>query len=393
MGAVFALPFPVALFSITMALAAIFWIASGDLRAKLHRALASPVAWGVLALLAWLALATVYSTAPVDDVRAVSGKYAKLLYIPVLISIFHESAWRERALIAFVASLGLVLGISYAKFAGALPEHWLAPGNVVAKTRILHSVLMAILIYVLTSWYLRYPHRRWWCAIGILAALGNLLFLVDGRTGYAVLIALVAVLLFTQWRWRGLAIAAAACVALGTLAYVFAPVFQQRVDQSLQEFTDYRSHGAGATVADSTSVGLRLEHWANTWSLIQERPLLGSGTGSWRQEYRARVADPDAVLLLDAHNEYLMIWAQAGMVGLFLYLVMLATQWRMSLRLTDDDRMLAQGVVAMVLVVGLFNASLLYSHEGKVYVVMAGVAFAGLLKRSRGHTVSGEVSA
>jgi hypothetical protein len=63
------------------------------------------------------------------------------------------------------------------------------------------------------------------------------------------------------------------------------------------------------------------------------------------------------------------------------YLLMLFRQWRATAALTTDWRVLAQGIVAMMAVAGLFNTSLLYTHEGKVYTVMAGVVFAGLPRR------------
>jgi O-antigen ligase len=116
-------------------------------------------------------------------------------------------------------------------------------------------------------------------------------------------------------------------------------------------------------------------------TLIARHPVFGGGTGSWKKEYAELVSGSETTLLSDAHNEYLMIATQLGLVGLVVYLLMLFRQWRATTALTPDWRALAQGIVAMMAVAGLFNTSLLYTHEGKVYTVMAGVVFAALPRR------------
>src|SRR3970282_2079924 len=101
-----------------------------------------------------------YSSAGFEDVRAVLGKYDKLLYIPVVISILDKTAWRTRAYASFVASMGFVLLLSYAKWFDFLPPHAFSDDYVIAKTHILHGVLMALLLYLLLNWALRNSRLR-----------------------------------------------------------------------------------------------------------------------------------------------------------------------------------------------------------------------------------------
>ena len=388
--AIFALPFPVSLHTIPAALALVCWFASGDLGAKLRRPIESPVGIGALVLLALLALGMAYSSADAGESWAVFRKYAKLLYIPVMISMFHEPLWRRRALAAFGASLGLVLVLSYGKLLGAVPADWIYPNYVIAKTHILHSLLMALLLYLLLSWALRYPRWRWWCVVGMVAVAYNLFFMIPGRVGYVLFPVLLMVLLFERWRWRGLAGALGVGTALLLLVIGVSPVVQERIATSTKEITLFeQAQARGGHVSDGNSLGLRLEHYYNTLRLIARHPVLGAGTGSWQREYRALVDDERAVVLSNTHNDYLMWAAQLGVVGLAIYVVFLFSQWRLSFRLDDESRVWAQGIVTMIVVAGAFNSSLLYSHEGKVYVALAGVLFAGL---RRGAKAAGELN-
>jgi O-antigen ligase len=379
---VFSLPFSTTLFAVASSLSVLAWLATGDWTGKLFRIWENPVARYAIVFFGLICLGGLYSSAGLEDIRAVLGKYNKLLYIPVVISILDKSVWRTRASVSFVASMVLVLLLSYAKLLGLLPTDAFAGEYSIAKTHILHGVLMAVLLYLLLSWALRYPRWRWPCVIGAVLTAYNLFFMISGRTGWVVFFVLMGVLCFQQWRWRGALIASLSVATLVGALYATSGVFKERVHQAVSEIQGfYTAVDRDASLGSQSNVGLRLEHYLRTLTLIARHPVFGGGTGSWKKEYAELVAGREATMLSDAHNEYLMIATQLGLVGLMAYLLMLFRQWRATAALTTDWRVLAQGIVAMIAVAGLFNTSLLYTHEGKVYTVMAGVVFAGLPRR------------
>ncbi len=393
---VFVLPFPVALFSVTMGLAVILWMVSGRCLEKLRCVLANPIVPWVLVMLGLLAAGALYSTGETEDIRAALSKYSKLFYIPILIAILHEPVWRGRALRGFFLSLVVVLVLSYGKLVGIVPGDWLATDFrfVIAKTKILHSMLMAILVYLSLDEFLKRNRWQWGYAVIAAAAAANLFFMVNGRIGYLLVIVLLLILFLQRGQWKAVVIGTAAIAVAIPLLYFTSATFRGRIEYSQLEWARYQEiREAGRHVQADNSIGIRLEHYANTAKLIRQHPLVGTGTGSWNREYRALVTSPEAVILLDTHSEYLMFWVQLGIFGLAFYLVILIVQWRASFRLDADARVLAQAVIAMIFVSGFFNSSLLYSHEGKVYVVMLGVAFAGLSGRARGAKTKEEAPA
>lgn len=378
-AAAFVLPFPVALFSISMGLAFILWVVSGKFLVKLRRALANPVVPWVLVMMGLLLLGALYSTGEAHDIRAAISKYSKLFYIPILVSVLYEPAWRTRALRAFFASLVAVLILSYGKLIGVVPVTLIETSLVIAKTKILHSILMSVLVYLSLVGLLKRDRWRWWYAVIGVAAAINLFFMVHGRIGYLLVIALLLVLSVQQGKWKVVVAGAMTIIVAIPLLYFSSSTFRSRIEHSQEEWVRYQAiRDAGQHVGLDNSIGIRLEHYVNTAELVRKHPLFGTGTGSWNKEYRTLVTSPDAAILLDAHNEYLMLWAQLGIFGFAVYLVVLYQQWRSASRLDGDARAVAQAMIVMMAISGLFNTSLLYSHEGKVYVVMIGVAFAGL---------------
>jgi hypothetical protein len=63
----------------------------------------------------------------------------------------------------------------------------------------------------------------------------------------------------------------------------------------------------------------RLTYWQVTASVIRERPILGVGLGQFREHYDA-LRPPDGPRVIHAHNSYLELWAEMGLVGLLFWL-------------------------------------------------------------------------
>lgn len=74
------------------------------------------------------------------------------------------------------------------------------------------------------------------------------------------------------------------------------------------------------------SLGERLIQWQITWQAILDAPLLGYGAGSYAtvfQAYREHI-ELRQVIFDQAHNEYLQLWLEQGLFGLFLFVMLMA---------------------------------------------------------------------
>jgi O-antigen ligase len=66
----------------------------------------------------------------------------------------------------------------------------------------------------------------------------------------------------------------------------------------------------------------RMAHWQAAWEMFKERPWLGVGIGNYEPVYPAYSLPGWKEPLGHAHNYYLNIAAEAGLIGLFAYLIL-----------------------------------------------------------------------
>ena len=378
----FSIPISVALDNVLLLALLLLWLAGGRYREKWRSVSANPVALAALALWAWLALSLAWSGALTPDSLRAFNKYSDLLYLALLVWPMRERETRRLALRAFSWGCALTLLASYALYLGLVPpSSWLHgdSGNPAAfKLHLTHNILMAAaaFLYAQLARHAQGPRLRLLYAALAAAAVFNVLFMVQGRTGYLVLAVLIVAFVAGEWRGRRLLAAAALAIALFSVAYATSPPLHQRIGQGLAELSAWR---AGQAVAADNSIGLRLEFYRNTINLVREHPLLGVGAGGFASAYAERVNGTGMVATRNPHNQYLLLAAQGGAVGLALFVYLLYAQWRFAPRLPGGlERNLARGLVLTMALACLLNSLLIDHTEGLYFAWLSALLFGGL---------------
>lgn len=83
-----------------------------------------------------------------------------------------------------------------------------------------------------------------------------------------------------------------------------------------------------ASIASIQGNHIRFAIWTDTLSLIQQHPLLGVGLGNLKVHFPSVQKESLSLYtqyLKDAHNDYLQIWAELGLVGLTLFACLIAS--------------------------------------------------------------------
>ncbi|MGB8434556.1 MAG: O-antigen ligase family protein, partial [Burkholderiales bacterium] len=198
--------------------------------------------------------------------------------------------------------------------------------------------------------------------------------MVQGRTGYVVLLVLALVVLGHCYGWRGVAAAVLGGAVLVAGAYTSASTFRSRVDQVGTEWAKWRS----GEPRESGGVFDRLIFYANTVPIIEAHPLLGVGTGGFAAAYRAEVAGTKQIVTQNPHNQYLLTAAEQGAAGLALLLGLFYSVWRDSRRRRlPRDRLVLQSLLAAMVVASLFNSMLVDHVETLFFAWGCGIALAG----------------
>jgi len=375
-----AIPVSVAADNLLLLVILICWACGGNYGDKWRTISDHPISRAAAALFIIIVAGMLWSI----DKASASGialKYLDLLFIPLFIYFFRDEKNRRLGLMLFCGTLILALLLSFLLKTGLVPQSDLFTGSaaspVVFKFRVTHNFFMAFAAFMF-AWLAMGAggnrlERCLWGILSIIAAI-NVLFMVEGATGYVVITALFALLALKKIDRRGLAILLSVLPAVFFLMLSTDNPLSRRVAQLEQELKTWQP-GVGQRHSSS---GLRLEFFGNTASIIAERPLLGVGTGGFAAAYAKQVAGTDMLPTVNPHNEYLMITAQTGLVGLVAMLALLIVSWRCATWLpTAMETGLARGLVIAMAIGCLFNSFLLDHAEGLFFAWMSGLLFAG----------------
>ncbi|MCS6996954.1 MAG: O-antigen ligase family protein [Casimicrobiaceae bacterium] len=370
----FAVPLSSAASNVISALLVLAWLAAGELRARWQRIRAHPLALASIGLWLLIVCAASWSPVPWGESWRHIEKYARLLLVAIVVSVVVDEQWRRRALMAWAAAMLLTLGLSYVHalwpFPGARATRELAVGDhYIFKHHITQNVMMSVFAVVALAEAVRRslsggltPGVMLWLLLAVLSV-ANILFFVQGRTGYLTLLVnllLVAVLLLRVRRW---ALAAPALLVAFGAAAMSSELVRERTRMALEEAR------AGGETAVETSVGRRAEFARLSWELIRERPFMGWGTGAYGEQF-CRVAKTSVwceVGRYNPHNQWLFLGVQLGALGLIglalWWVIACASVWR----LDPLDRLVGVALVATFAVHSLVDSPLYIATESVWY--------------------------
>ena len=351
---------------ILVGLLAAMVLIGGRFRERLRLAVAHPTVLFGIALLAMTVLGIAYGTAPLLERIDGFTRYYELLLMPVLITAFVDPRVRHYGLVSFAASLTLVLAISYGLAFGIVPIAWWPFGTadlaVPFTNRIDQGLLTAVGAFLFAAWSFHVHSLAWRVVLSALAvlAVGNVLFVNGGRTGYIALAALAVYggLIVSRGPRQALGMLALAAVA-AVVAYQVSPQIQNRVDETVSALLH---QPLVAPQHDSSTERLMLGRTA--LAAFLEHPIIGLGPGVFPVLYAEAVAGTGFRVQGSAHNEFLQAAVQSGVIGLGLLIAMIMAQWREAGRLGDGvERILLRATVIAFTVTCLFNSFLL-GHTG-----------------------------
>ena len=229
------------------------------------------------------------------------------------------------------------------------------------------GVLMAVALVM--SW-----SRGAW--LGATAAIGVIVVAVAARSGRAVVLGLV------------LSIIAAYLLLAGGITLLPASILQRFGD-----FMPYLGVGdvRGVEVTDANFAVLeRMAHWQSAVGMWTDHPWLGVGIGNYEVVYNRYALPLWATPLGHAHNYYLNIGAEAGIVGLIAYFALwgaaLLQSWMAAWRSRAWSWGVALGVLGVLVHLSVHNFfDNLFVHAMYLHVsVMLGmIAFQRCIRQDR----------
>jgi len=160
------------------------------------------------------------------------------------------------------------------------------------------------------------------------------LFLNAGRTGQVAFIASIFILAFLNIKNKFLALFGTLLLVslIFFISYQVSPNFKERVNagiSDIQKITQQNSY--------CNSWGLRLGAWINAKEIFMNNPLLGTGVTNEMSILKENIVNnhPDMLCVKDItsyHNYFVQTSVRLGVVGLFLYLMIYYSLFRLGIK-------------------------------------------------------------
>lgn len=379
----FFIPFSRSATSLLSVLICIFFVFSVSWVDFIYRIKSNPLFYPLLGTIFFLIFGYTYSSGTSDDLASHALSYTRLLLIFVLIGSLVDEAWRLKCLYAFCTGCMFLLLSSYVSIFYAAP--WdknpaigIGADHTVFVNHLWQNVLLsffACICFVLAK-QSNGKQKLIFIAAFVLTVF-SIFFLAKGRTGQLTLIASLFVLMIIFYKGVYLALSLIIIPTIFLLSYANSAIMKDAVNLAAQEAQTYISTGKH----NNSSVGLRLDNWRTNIKLIQERPLLGHGSGSYRVLTEKIYTDPSACSsnCQHPHNQFLYFWVENGVLCVLFFLWFIIIAFKAGLQSSrDSPRLFLAPLTVVFFVQSMFDSPLVVSMDRAFYVSMFGLFAAGL---------------
>ena len=372
----FALPLSTSAVSVLAILIFLLWLLEGRFAEKGVEIFSHPVAIAVLAFLILLCLGLLWTENLNAGIEALKDQW-KLALLPVFLT---AATYRHRSLYlyAFLGGMTLAMGITFLARFGLVHYADVSPTHLTPKTfHVIYNPLLAFAVYLAFHESIWGAARRKPAVRFILLPLAALMtvnmFMTEGRTGQAIFLVLMGLLLFQIFAKNRLKATAAAFLllpAICILGYLYSPIFQQRVDIARQEIEGFRKN-------PDTSVGMRLLFFQNSLEIIRHHPWLGVGTGDFQSAYAEvnRKRSPASIATDNPHNQYMLVGAMLGLTGILFFLLIFIIMFVQAKLLLDAYRRIRIALPVFFLVIMLAESYLTVYQTAFFFVVMTAALY------------------
>lgn len=360
---------------------ATFSVGFKEYKPYILKVLSQPVTISAFFFLLWIGLACLWSPAPEVEQLIAIKKYAKLLCLPLFIVAFANSVSREWALRAFLSAMVLCTILVFVQWIGRFNfGHYTAVGSLF-RNYIMLGHMTALASY-LTAWRaidalqqvvssrnLFTNSAAFWIYATLFVLFSvEILFLSEGRTGYVLYFGLLMLLMLQRFNLKQCLLGAALLIFFAVSAFYISQSFRVGVEALVDEVQQYQ-----AGIEDS-SIGDRFQFQVFSKKLFLEKPWIGHGTASLAYFFEVENPVPnwDQAKLREPHNQYWLVAAELGVVGLILFGLFLSYLAYAILSL-PTMKPLAFAVLASFLVGNMTDSLLYYSGTGYLFLMMMGL--------------------
>ena len=121
-------------------------------------------------------------------------------------------------------------------------------------------------------------------------------------------------------------------VLVPLILYQYVPAVTKRYNHMLYEMDLYLNHDITQYDYGNFTSVRRIFSWVNTWELIQNNWLFGVGIGDVVSDLEQVYLSKNLTCPANSHNQFLLYWVSAGLLGLIAFLVTISSYFRTLLK-------------------------------------------------------------
>ncbi len=374
-GCMFALS--VSLTSILSVIVLLAFVAGNKFRQAVEHIKTNSVFLLAAILFLVLTIGILYTSAPLKEAILVLKKYRDLIFILICASFIKTERHRELMINAF--SCGMLVIITVATV------DWLGWAAFFTEQKMIKDFLLRVASNSFMVFFAFLAlHKSQQSSIRNIKLLWLLAAVCGGfyvyvlaysRTAYLLGLLLVLLWAYQKLKIKGLLVGAAIGAVLVASLWQFSPVFHNRINEAVIHAKEY-FYAPPSQHFEPTQ--LRIGWYTHSFKIFTKKPIFGHGTGSMLTEYKRHFPNKPEFLTDNAHNSYLLLGVQVGVIGILLYIILLICQWRFARFLPGVSRSLAEGFVLVQGIGSLANSYLLSADTGLFYCYFTVLLYTGL---------------
>jgi O-antigen ligase len=308
-------------------------------------------------------------------------KQLKFLFIPIFM-LFVKREHVKYYILAFLASMSLSEIWSYGIFFELLPLYGGATliDPIPLMSHITYNPFLAIAIYLL-SYYVLFDHsisklKKITYSFFIVTMSINM-FINGGRAGQVMYFAMLVILVFQYFpknTFKAFLVSFFVLVLTFSMFYSNSKIFSDRVDLAVTELSDYKNH-------TKSSTGIRITSAINSWDIVKEHPIIGVGTGDFKNEFiKASIKNnhglENTLMIHNPHNMYVLILVQFGFIGLLALLYMFYTQIKIATNSNEEFiRKIGVALPLLYLFIMLSDSYLMVHMTGLLFIFISSFVY------------------
>lgn len=345
------------------------------------QALNNKISLIAIILFAYICAGLLYTTASLDIAIPEVKMYEKLLIIPIFITLYKDGLWTNRivysyALGAFILIIPTILDGTGILKNLSLDLSKIKDGSytnlslVYWRNHIINGFHTSILFAISILSSLRFKKYQLGFLFISLMCLMDVIFFINGRLALASIITASLLIIIQKFKKTNTKyILAFVLLLLSSIFYSQSSSIRNRVESVA---TEARLFYEEKNI--NTSGGERLFYWGMSLDLFMKNPILGSGPGSFRQNLLSLNNPLHTEPHKHAHNEYLTLLSQNGLIGLLLFAYLTLIIYKKN---RDSDNEHIKNIIQIGLFLFLLNAltdsSLNNESEGWTFVLFASI--------------------